>query len=216
MFRVLTVSREYGSGGGHIARRVAETLGWNLLDKALVEQVAREAEVDPQLAQRYDECVDSRLHRLSRRGLWHGAFDGAATMADTEVFDAETMAALERNLITEAHARGNCVIVGRGAQCVLQDRPDVLHVFIYAPLPQRVARVRERVSGEWDIERRIHATDQQRAGHIRTYFGCRWDDPHLYHMLISSELGEEQVARMIVEAIQAAATTPVTGVGGGI
>src|ERR1035437_7461641 len=122
MFRVLTVAREYGSGGGLIARRVAEKLGWNLLDKALVEAIARSAQVDPDLARRYDERVDSWLHRLSRRGLWRGAFEGVAALADTAVFDAETVASLGKSLILEAHSQGNCVIVGRGAQCVLQPR----------------------------------------------------------------------------------------------
>lgn len=202
MFRVLTIAREYGSGGGSIARRVAEKLGWKLLDRALVERMARAAQVDPELAQRHDERVDSWLHRISRKGLWYGGFDAAVTIPPTEVFDAETMAELARSLIEEAYARDNCVIVGRGAQCVLQNRRDVLHVFIYAPWPERVARVRERTPAALDVENVIRTVDQRRAGYIRTYFGCDWTDPHLYHMLLSSELGEEEVARIIIETIQ--------------
>lgn len=202
MYRVLTVSREYGSGGGRIARSVAEKLGWKLLDRALVEAIARSVQVDPDLARRYDERVDSWLHRVSRRGLWHGAFEGVATVTDAQFFDAETMAGLGRNLITEAHSRGNCVIVGRGAQCVLQDRNDVLHVFVYAPWPERIARVRRRVPSAGDVEQLIRSTDQLRADYIRLYFGCEWNHPHLYHMLISSELGENVVAEIIVEAVQ--------------
>jgi cytidylate kinase len=202
MFRVLTVAREYGSGGGLIARKIAERLGWDLLDKALVERIARIAQVDPELAQQYDEHVDSWLHRASRRGLWHGAFEGVATVTGLEVFDAEAMAALGRGLITEAHSRGNCVIVGRGAQCVLQNQKDVLHVFIYAPRPQRTARIRKRLPAVADIQHLIRATDQCRADYIRLYFGCNWNDPHLYHMLISSGLGEDNVARLIGDAIE--------------
>jgi cytidylate kinase len=205
MFRVLTIAREYGSGGGSIARRVAERLGWNLLDKTLVERIARAAQVDPELAQRYDERIDSWLHRISRKGLWYGGFDAVAAFSGTQVFDAETMVALARTLIEEACAGGNCVIVGRGSQCVLQDRKDVLHVFIYAPWPERVARVRERTPAAADVESLIRTVDQQRAGYIRTYFDCDWTDPHLYHMLLSSELGDENVARIIVEAIQCGA-----------
>jgi cytidylate kinase len=202
MFRVLTVAREYGSGGGLIARKIAEKLGWDLLDKGLVERIARLAQVDPGLAQEYDERVDSWVHRASRRGLWHGAFEGVATVTGLEVFDAEAMAALGRDLIIDSHSRGNCVIVGRGAQCVLQDRKDVLHVFIYAPWRERIARVRGRLTAAADVEHLIRLTDQQRAGFIRLYFGCNWNDPHLYHMLISSEFGEDDVARMIIDAIQ--------------
>jgi len=202
MFRVLTVAREYGSGGGLIARKIAERLGWDLLDKGLVERIARIAQVDPELAQEYDERVDSWLHRASRRGLWHGAFEGVATVTGLEVFDAEAMAALGRHLITEAHSRGNCVIVGRGAQCVLQDQKDVLHVFIYAPWRERTARIRRRLTAAADVEHLIRLTYQQRAYFIRMYFGCNWNDPHLYHMLISSEFGEDNVARMIIDAIK--------------
>jgi cytidylate kinase len=142
------------------------------------------------------------MHRVSRRGLWRGAFEGVATVTDTAFFDAETMAALARNLIVEAHSRGNCVIVGRGAQCILQDRKDVLHVFVHAPWSERVARVRTRVPSAENVEQSIHATDRQRADFIRLFFGCNWNNPHLYHMLISSELGEETVAEIIIEAIQ--------------
>ena len=202
MFRVLTVAREYGSGGGRIARRIAESLGWNLLDKALIEQIARAAHVDPELAQRYDERVDSWLHRISRRSLWRGGFEGVATVAATEFFDAETMAALGRKLIEEAYTKGNCVIVGRGAQCVLQNRQDVLHVFVYAPWPERVARARERAPSAGDIEELIRATDRQRSDCIRTYHGYTWNDPHLYHLLISSGLGEERAARIIIDIME--------------
>jgi cytidylate kinase len=202
MFRVLTVAREYGSGGGRIARAVAEKLGWNLLDKALVDAIAKSAQVDPDLARDYDERVDSWLHRVSRRGLWRGAFEGVATVTDTQFFDAETMAALARNLIVEAHSRGNCVIVGRGAQCILQDRKDALHVFVHAPWSERVARVRTRVPAAAAVEQLIHATDRQRADYIRLFFGCNWNNPHLYQMQISSELGEETVAEIVIEAIQ--------------
>jgi cytidylate kinase len=202
MFRVLTVAREYCSGGGSIARRVADRLGWNLLDRALVDAIARSAQVDADLARRYDERVDSWLHRVSRRGLWRGAFEGVAVSAETEVFDAETMAALGKSLIMEAHSRGNCVIVGRGAQCILQDREDVLHVFVHAPRAERIARARRRAPSAPDIEQLMRSTDQQRADFIRHYFGCDWKNIHLYHLLISSELGEETVAGVIVEAME--------------
>ena len=113
------------------------------------------------------------LHRASRNGLWYAAIEGVAIANDAEVFDAETMAALGRGVITEAHARGNCVIVGRGAQCMSQARKDVLHVFIYARWPERVARVRERLPAAADLENLIRSADRQRADHIRTYSGNR-------------------------------------------
>src|ERR1035441_4292481 len=133
MYRAVTVAREYESGGDRIAALVAKHLGWELLDSALIEEIANLAHVDPQLACEFDERVDSWVHRISRRALWHGAFDAVAVLPETAVFDAETMALLARAVIEHACETGNCVIVGRGGQCILQNRPDVFHVFLYAP-----------------------------------------------------------------------------------
>jgi cytidylate kinase len=201
MFRVLTVAREYGSGGATIGRSISEQLGWKLLDRAFIENITRAARVEPQLAQRLDERTDSWLERLGRQGFWRGAFEGVAVLNQPDFFDAETMAALAQSMIEEAYQRGNCVIVGRGAQCVLRGRKNVLHVFIYAPLAERVARIQQRLPGLTDIEELIRSTDRQRADYIRTYFGCNWMDPHLYHLLICSELGEDLVESTIMEAL---------------
>jgi cytidylate kinase len=202
MFKILTVAREFGSGGGTLAQKIAETLGWELLDKALIDAIARTAQVDTETARKCDERVDSWVHRISRRGLWHGAFEGVAAVADAEFFDAETMAALARRVVAEAGARGDCVIVGRGAQCILQGHPEALHVFVYAPWKERVARVRARLKPSQEVEELMRATDQRRAAYIRTYFGCDWKDPHLYQLMISSQLGSDNLTRTILDAIQ--------------
>src|ERR1035438_694153 len=125
MYRVLTVARESESGGDRIAALVSQRLGWKLLDSALIDEIAGIAHVDPQLARQFDERVDSWVHRVSRRGLWHGGFDAVAVLPETAVLDAETMAHLARVVIEQAWEAGNCVIVGRGSQCVLANRPDV-------------------------------------------------------------------------------------------
>jgi cytidylate kinase len=201
MFRVLTIAREYGSGGALIGRSISERLGWKLLDKAFIQNIARAARVDPQLARRFDERTDSWLERLAHHGLWRGAFEGVAVFSEADFFDAETMAALARNMINEAYQQGNYVIVGRAGQCVLQDRKDVFHVFIYAPWAERVARVQQRLPGKTDIEELIRSTDRQRADYIRIFFGSNWMDPHLYHLMISSGLGEGQVESTIMEVL---------------
>jgi cytidylate kinase len=211
MFRVLTVAREYGSGGASIARKISEALGWELLDKSLIEEIAQASRADPDLVRRYDERVDSWLHRVGRRGLWRGAFEGVAAVAREDFFDAETVADLARRLIEAAYKRGNCVIVGRGAQCILQNRPDAFHAFIYAPWRERIARIRPQVPPETDVEELIRSIDRQRAEYIRLHYGCDWSNPHLYHMLIGSEIGEDKVASIIVEAIARGASAVVRG-----
>jgi len=201
MFRVLTIAREYGSGGALIGRRISEQLGWKLLDRAFIENIARAAKVDPQLAQRLDERTDSWLERIGRQGLWRGALEGFVMVSQPDFFDAETMSALAQNMIEEAYQRGSCVIVGRGAQCVLRGRKDVFHVFIYAPWAERVARIQQRLPDKTDIEGAIRSTDRQRADYIRAYFGCNRMDPHLYHLMICSGLGEDLVESTIIKAL---------------
>ena len=135
------------------------------------------------------------------RDYGEGPLRGPSSFAQPDFFDAETMAALAQNMIEEAYQRGNCVIVGRGAQCVLRGRKNVFHVFIYAPWAERVARIQQRLPGQTDIEELIRSTDRQRADYIRTYFGCNWMDPHLYHLMICSGLGEDLVESTIIEAL---------------
>jgi cytidylate kinase len=202
MVRVLTVAREYGSGGSLIAKTVAKELRWKLLDQELVRDVARAAQVDPESAAEYDEHVDSWWHRFNRDGLLAASLTAGVTLEDAQFFDAERTAAFAQRVICEAAARGNCVIVGRGAECVLQGREDVFHVFVYGPWEERLSRVRNRDGSCRDVAELIRATDQERARYIRSYYGCDWKDPHLYHMMISSQIGTETAARMIVNALR--------------
>jgi len=110
MYRVLTVAREYESGGGRIAALVAKRLGWKLLDSALIEEIANLAHVEPRLAREFDERVDSWLHRVSRYALWNGGFEAVAVMPETAVFDSETMARLSRAAIEHAWETGLSLI----------------------------------------------------------------------------------------------------------
>ncbi len=201
MFNVVTVEREYGAGGSLVARRVAEMLRWNLLDGTLVAAVARAAEVDTETVAKYDEHVDPWWRRFHRGGLRAVAIEAGMPIADAEFFDSETVAGVAQRVIGRAAAAGNCVIVGRGAQCVLQDREDAYHVFLYAPWRARVARVRSRLKSCRDVGEAIRLTDQERAGYINAYYSCNWKDPHLYHMMISSQAGIENAACMVVEGV---------------
>ena len=205
MIRVITVAREYGSGGARVGACVAEQLGWRLLDRALIGEIAQAAQVESAIVQAYDERVGSWVDQLMR-ALYKGAlFEGVSSPTAADFFDGETMAAFARRVIQEAAAIGNCVIIGRGGQCILQDREDVLHVFIHAPWRERVERVRKRVAAGVDVEGTIREIDRQRATFISRYFQQDWKDPHLYDLLISSTLGEERVCSTIVQAMRSPA-----------
>lgn len=192
------MAREYESGGDRIAALLAKRLGWKLLDSALIDEIANLAHVDPRLAREFDERTDSWLHRISRRALWYGAFDAVAVLPETAVFDAETMAHLAQAAIENAWEAGNCVIVGRGGQCILQNRPDVFHVFLFAPFTERVANDRQHTGRAPDAPGRIRAVDAGRARYVHTNFGQEWLDPHLYDLMISSKVGEELAVSTIL------------------
>jgi cytidylate kinase len=201
MFRIVTVAREYGSGGGRIAQLLAERLDWKLLDRCLVEKIAHIARVEPKLAEQYDERPDPWVNRIVR-ALWQGGLM-RGTMAGPipELFDADTMASLSQRVIEEAADIGNCVIVGRASQCILQERGDAFHVFIYAPRAERLRRVRSRHASRAEAELSLDARDQQRAALIRRYFNQDWANRHLYDLMISSKLGEGIVLSTVMSAM---------------
>jgi cytidylate kinase len=200
-YRTLTISREYGSGGANIAKLIAERLGWELLDRGLIEAIARAGHVDEKVVTRLDERAESWLARINLDAM-HAASIAAGVIPDLDTcFDPDVMTELTRRIVDEAHTHGNCVIVGRGAQCILQNKPDVFHAFVYAPLHDRIARLQKRLGSEVDLERRIHAVDSERAHYLRQRFSREWNDPHLYDMMICSHKGEEATAKVILCAL---------------
>ena len=200
-YRVLTVNREFGSGGGRIAQSIAENLGWKLLDKDIIDAIAYAAHVDPSVVLRYDEHVESWLRRLNQQAMRSAALAAGLELRDNAVFDAQEMTKISQNVIEQAYADGNCVIVGRGSQCVLQHKPDAFHVFVYAPHRQRILRLRERLPQGVDVEQRIRIVDGQRAKYLQEYWAKYWLNPHLYDLMISSHQGEDSTARTIQHAM---------------
>jgi cytidylate kinase len=199
MFQNITISREYGSGGAEIARRVAERLGWKLIDKCLIEDIARLAKVTPEVARRYDERVNPWFERLIK-AVWRGGFEGSASRVEAGAFDAEEMAQLAVRVIREAAELGHAVIVGRGGQCILRDRQDTFHVSVHAPLELRVENLRRMFGSAAGTAEQAEETDRQRAAYVRRYFGEDWKEPRLYHLVIDASMGLDRAADAIVEA----------------
>jgi len=206
MFRVVTIAREYGSGGGRIAQLLAGRLGWKLLDRCLVERIAQTASVEPQVAEKFDERLDPWFNRLAET-LWQSpGLRGYMGGPVPNWFDGEVAARLTRRLIEEAAEMGDCVIVGRGSQCILQARPDAFHAFVYAPRSERLERLRGRFSDltSPEVEKKLRAQDAVRAAYVRTHFGQDWTNRHLYHLLVSSSPGEDAVVSIILSALRMA------------
>ncbi|MGD0580046.1 MAG: cytidylate kinase-like family protein [Bryobacteraceae bacterium] len=201
MYRVLTISREYGSAGIYTARMIANKLGWKLLDSELIDAIVEQAKVDPKVAERFDERVDPWLHRISRKALWHGAFEGVAELDDTAVFDAHTMAILTKRIIQEVAEIGGCVVVGRGAQCLLASRADTFHAFVYAPRALRLENLRKRLPDVEDLERAMDTVDRRRADYIRLNYDRDMYNPQLYDLMVNTRVGIEAAVRIMLFAM---------------
>jgi cytidylate kinase len=206
MVRIITIAREYGSGGETLAAILGKRLQWRLIDDSLVSQVAARARMTPAEVSSYEETVDPWTHRLSK-ALWRGGFTGTATRSETEACDGESVARLWHAVILEAAELGQCVVVGRGAQCLLQRRQDAFHVFVYAPLSERIARLRPRLPRGTDLAAAARERDHRRTEYIRHYFGQEWRNPHLYHLMVCSSIGLESAAEAVLCA---------TGLAGGV
>jgi CMP/dCMP kinase len=200
-YRLLTVNREFGSGGGRIAQTIAENLGWKLLDRDIIDAIAYAAHVDAKAVIRYDEHVDSWLRRLNQGAMRSAALAAGLELRDNAVFDAQEMVKISQKIIEKAYEDGNCVIVGRGSQCVLQHKPEAFHAFVYAPHRQRILRLRERLAPGIDAEERIRTVDGARAKYLQEYWGRYWLNPHLYDLMLSSLEGEVATARVIQYAM---------------
>lgn len=203
-YRVLTVSREFGSGGGRIAQSIAKRLGWKLLDGALIDEIACAAHVDAGVVSRFDEHVEGWLSRVNRQAMRGAAMAAGVAPQEEKCFDQDVMTDLTRQIIEHAYAAGNCVVVGRGAQCILQSKADVFHAFVYAPLRVRIHRLRTRLEPGANIEQRIRDVDAERGHYLKLRFGKEWNNPHLYNLMISSGEDEEQTARVIEFAMRRA------------
>jgi CMP/dCMP kinase len=200
-YKVLTMSREYGSGGGDIASLIAQELGWRLLDKELIAEISQKERIPASEVAAFDEKVDPWIHRITRV-VWGLGADGISAVAPVEMFDAEKAASVAKRFIHEAYNIGNCVIVGRGAQCILRDKKDVFHAFVYARWAERVRKIKSRVEPGGDVDALIRTTDAQRVEYIRLHFKENWLNPYLYDILIDSKGQLEKAARLIIAAME--------------
>ena len=96
---------------------------------------------------------------------------------------------------------GNCIIVGRASQCILQRRSDTFHVFIYAPRKERLRLVRQRHASLAEAEEALDVRDRQRAAYVRRFYGQDWTNRHLYHLMLSSSQGEQVAVSTILTAL---------------
>jgi cytidylate kinase len=185
--RAITISREYGSGGGEIARRVAQKLGWRLTDHEVVVNVAHSLGVSESEVAIHDEYSQSLVSRIlsSMRAVDPAMMVGPADEY-TPPHDDEYSQAFA-DVVKAAAQTGNTVIVGRASQVVLANARDVLHIRVVAPLDKRVAYVmqREGLSKE-DAQTRVQDKDRQRGRYIQNVYHENNEDAHLYDLVINT------------------------------
>jgi cytidylate kinase len=207
MIQVITVEREYGSQGAEFAHHLAERLGWKHIDSCLIEDVARKAGVAPTLVKRCDERVDPWFYRFNK-AIWFGSLERLP--GDPEVFDSEKMVEFTRGYLTEQAAKGQCVVVGRGAACLLSKAPGAFHVFVYASLARKIRWLEEHFPEHAkEAEREILATDRRRSEYIRRYHQREWDDRRLYHLMMNSCMGMDAMIEATMSAAALRSASPV-------
>ena len=198
MFRIITVEREYGCGGGAIAAQLAKQLGWKLWDQDLTQEIANLANVDCRTVAKCDEKVDNAFYRLAKV-FWRGSYERAMPLGDDKMFDTDCLVSMMERISARIAEEGNAVVVGRGAPYFLRTRGDAFHVFLYAPYAEKIRRQMELGKPQSDAEDLVDTVDRERITFIKHYFNADWPTRCLYHMMINTAIGDDKVISMILD-----------------
>ena len=196
--KIITISREFGSGGRTIARRVAEELGIPFYDKEIVDQISLESGFAPHFIEENGEHAPGKTrfsYAFAPQGV-PGIMNGLST--------ADFLWNIQCGVILQLAEKGPCVIVGRNADYILKDRDDVLDVYIHADPEFKAERI-VRLYGESEKApaQRLAEKDKRRRINYEHYTGRTWGAAQNYEMcLCSSMLGIEQCVKIIVEAVK--------------
>ena len=196
--KIITISREFGSGGRTIGHLVAEKLGIPFYDKELVEHVALESGFAPKFIEEHGEHSPGKSlfsYAFSHHGV-PGVMNGLST--------ADFLWNAQCSVILQLADKGPCVIVGRNADYVLKDRPDCLHAYIYADMAFRADRI-VRLYGESEKspEARLQEKDKRRRVNYQHYTGRIWGQAQNYDVCLnSSTIGIEHCADIIVDMVK--------------
>ena len=198
--KIITITRQYGSGGHHIGKTLAKTLNLPFYDKELISIAAKESGISPEVFEQVDEkAANSLLYSLSMGVYNYG--NGFSSMGDLPVNDR--LYILQHKIIKELADKENFVVVGRCADHILKDRDNVVKVFIYADIESRVNRAIERK--EIDPARAKQAVlkaDKSRANYYSFYSGKKWGLADNYDLCINTtHITTEQAVEIILSYI---------------
>jgi cytidylate kinase len=201
MITTVTIEREYGSGGGEIAQLVSHRLGWKLWDQLLTEEIARLAKCPKSVVQSREERMDPLYYRLFKSFL-RGSYEGSLNAYKLELVDSESILKITERVVQHAAKKGNSVIVGRGSQQFLRNRPDTLRVFLYASREDKLRRLVARGKSQKDAEQLVDTVDQERTDFIHKYFRVEWPDRAVYHTMINTAIGEQAAVEIILDLVK--------------
>ncbi len=194
---IITIGRQFGSGGREVGRRVASALGVPFYDRELLAEAAERSGLTREMLESYDEQpTNSFLYSLSMGTYTFGA--EWQLPLNNQVFLAMTEA------IKSVAAKGSCVIVGRCAEYVLSDHPELVRVFIYGDLEMRVKRIMETENlSEREAASLIQKTDKRRSNYHNFYSDNKWGSPGSYDLLLNTTtLGLDAAADLLVHYAQ--------------
>jgi len=140
MVRIITIEREYATGAGSIAEKVAARLGWKIWNQSLTEAIARRAHCETAAVEKREEKRDSLYYRLLKSFIL-GSYEGSRGGAPVEMLDADSIVRVSQQVVEQVASTGNCVIVGQGSQHFLRDRDDALRFFVYASRDGKMQRL---------------------------------------------------------------------------
>jgi cytidylate kinase len=200
---LITISRQFGAGGGELAATLGARLGWRVLDQDLPERVARRLDVDVGDVAARDEHAPRILERIGSVVL-RTSPDFAPTVVVPRVPGPDEIAEATRAVLREAAASPPLIVVGHGAQALFHDRPGTLHVRLVAPLAQRVRRICARAgcTGE-DAAALARRMDDERVFYVRHYYHRDWHDPLLYHLQLNTgALSLAEASRLVLGLVE--------------
>ena len=192
--RIITISREFGSGGRFIGEEVAKKLGIAYYDKNIIGQIAEKSGLSP-------EYIQENAELSPKKGLFAYAFSGrdiTGKSVEDMVYEAQ------RNIILELAEKDPCVIIGRNADYILKDRDDVLNVFIHGDMPEKI----KRITGLYNVKEKeavkmMADTDKRRRTNYNFYTDQNWGKASNYTLCLnSSQLGYDRCEMIIMECVK--------------
>jgi CMP/dCMP kinase len=216
---VITMSRQIGSGAAEVANKLGEEMGLVTFDKRLMLRVAAEVGLSDEeifdyseeqyKARGFFERLFSRNRPVAEVSSWTGGGEGGYER-EVSTLDEQQAIALTRTAMRAAYEHGNVLIVGRGSQVVLEDKPDVIHLRVVAPFEARVEYMEaEENMSPAQARRYIQEQDRVMADYMRQFYNADVDDPTLYHMVLNvAKLGVDRCVALIKATVELATSEP--------